>query len=105
MLFFKKTDSSPNPASCEEIAWQCLELKVAATRGELGEQIARLVLQHPPVEIQRMKRNFATKIKYLAPGLPRPADREDHRTPVWDLPADTAHAPAGEFQGHAGTGR
>ncbi|MGD0080264.1 MAG: DUF2115 domain-containing protein [Methanoregula sp.] len=67
MLFFKKTDSSPNPASCEEIAWQCRELKVAATRGELGEQIARLVLQHPPVEIQRMKRNFATKIKYLAP--------------------------------------
>ncbi len=40
---------------------------MAMSRGDLGGQIARLVLRHSPVEIQRMKRNFATKVQDLAP--------------------------------------
>ena len=40
---------------------------MAETRGELGERIALLVLRHSPADIQRMKRNFATKIRDLAP--------------------------------------
>ena len=67
MLFLKKTDDTSTSESCEEIANRCSELNKAETRGQLGEQIAILVLAHPPSDIQRMKRNFETKVQDMMP--------------------------------------
>jgi uncharacterized protein (UPF0305 family) len=50
-----------------DIALKCRDLREARTRGELGERIAAMVLQHSPVEIQRMKRNFDNKIQEISP--------------------------------------
>jgi uncharacterized protein (UPF0305 family) len=52
---------------CGTIADTCKELRQAATRGELGEKIAALVLCHSPSDIQRMKQNFETKVQDLLP--------------------------------------
>lgn len=49
------------------ITGRCRDLKAAATRGELGEKIACLVLTHPPTDIKRMKQNFETKVRDLDP--------------------------------------
>jgi uncharacterized protein (UPF0305 family) len=65
MSLFGKPDPSGRPQSCEAIAWNCRELKEKKTRGELGTAIAMLVLKHSPADIQRMKRNFETKVKDL----------------------------------------
>ena len=59
--------SAPADAPAETVSLQCRELKGAKTRGELGERIARLVLAYSPADIQRMKRNFETKVKDLSP--------------------------------------
>ncbi|MFA4859796.1 DUF2115 domain-containing protein [Methanoregula sp.] len=67
MRFLKKTEDTTPPESCEEIACRCRELITAETRGHLGEQIAQLVLAHPPSDIQRMKRNFETKVQDMMP--------------------------------------
>ena len=67
MSFFTRPGPSPAPGTCDEIVLQCQELKMAETRGDLGERIALLVLRHSPADIQRMKRNFATKVRDLAP--------------------------------------
>ncbi|WP_321508068.1 DUF2115 domain-containing protein [uncultured Methanoregula sp.] len=55
------------PATSETITAQCRHLQEAVSRGELGEQIARLVLAYSPSDIQRMKRNFETKVQDLTP--------------------------------------
>jgi len=55
------------PETCGTIEGYCQDLKTTATRGELGEKIARLVLFHPPSDIQRMKQNFETKVQDLTP--------------------------------------
>jgi uncharacterized protein (UPF0305 family) len=50
-----------------DISLKCKDLREARTRGELGECIAALVLQHSSVEIQQMKRNFDDQIQEIAP--------------------------------------
>lgn len=67
MPLFRKPDPSPPDESCGQIARTCQRLKEAKTRGELGAAIAGLVLRHSPADIQRMKRNFETKVQDLAP--------------------------------------
>jgi uncharacterized protein (UPF0305 family) len=67
MPLFERNDSSSTPASCVAIARQCRDLKETNSRGELGERIASIVLAHSPSEIERMKRNFATKVQDLTP--------------------------------------
>ena len=65
MSLFHKAISSFEPGTL--ITEQCHALKEAKTRGQLGEQIASLVLAHSPADIQRMKRNFETKVQDLSP--------------------------------------
>ena len=67
MKFFRKSAPADVSASSDTIRRQCRELQEANTRRELGEGIARLVLAHSPAEIQRMKRNFETKVQDLSP--------------------------------------
>jgi uncharacterized protein (UPF0305 family) len=67
MKLFEKPAPADVSASSETIRQQCRELQEANTRCELGEGIARLVLTHSPAEIQRMKRNFETKVQDLSP--------------------------------------
>ncbi len=55
------------PSSAEIILNQCQDLKKAPTSGQLGEEIAVLVLARSPADIQRMKRNFETKVQDLSP--------------------------------------
>jgi uncharacterized protein (UPF0305 family) len=52
---------------CVQIAEECRDLQQAATRGELGEKIAVLVLRHSPADILQMKRNFSKKVQDLSP--------------------------------------
>jgi uncharacterized protein (UPF0305 family) len=66
MPLFGKSAPADAPVSCDMISRQCQELKEAKTRRELGEDIARLVLAHSPADIQRMKRNFETKVQNLS---------------------------------------
>jgi uncharacterized protein (UPF0305 family) len=65
MSLFSRSIASFEPGTL--IAEQCQLLKDTKTRGQLGEQIARLVLAHSPADIQRMKRNFETKVQDLSP--------------------------------------
>jgi uncharacterized protein (UPF0305 family) len=67
MPLYKKSAPAGAPASCSTVNRQCQELKEAKTRRELGGGIARLVLAHSPADIQRMKRNFETKVRNLSP--------------------------------------
>ena len=67
MPLLRKPEPSSPSGSCGTISRQCRELKEAVTRGDLGGQIARLVLAYSPSDIQRMKRNFATKVRDFAP--------------------------------------
>ena len=67
MPLFGKPVASPASASCGQIARSCRELRGAKNRGELGATIASLVLRYSPSDIQRMKRNFETKVQDLAP--------------------------------------
>ena len=67
MKLFDKPAPADMAASCDTIRKHCRELQDAKTRHKLGEGIARLVLAHSPAEIQRMKRNFETKVKDLSP--------------------------------------
>lgn len=65
-LFINKNQrDTENP--CAEITSECRDLRLAATRGELGEKIALLVLRHSPSDIQQMKRNFGTKVQEFTP--------------------------------------
>jgi uncharacterized protein (UPF0305 family) len=66
-LFGKKPDSPAFSPSSGDITRECRILKNAATRGQLGKEIARLVLAFSPADIQQMKQNFATKILTLTP--------------------------------------
>jgi len=52
---------------CRQIAVECHNLQQAKTRGELGTEIAILVLRHSPADIQQMKRNFGKKVQDLTP--------------------------------------
>ena len=67
MPLFKRPEAIPSPEPCDDISRRCRELKEAETQGELGEQIARLVLAHSPSDIQQMKRNFETKVRDMNP--------------------------------------
>jgi len=67
MSLFGKKDAHQPTVTCEQIVRNCSELNEAKTRGELGAAIAVLVLEHSPADIQRMKRNFETKVQDLAP--------------------------------------
>jgi uncharacterized protein (UPF0305 family) len=59
---------SGNSLSCGvTIAQKCLDLRIAKNRGDLGVRIAFMVLQHSPVEIQRMNLNFSNKIRDITP--------------------------------------
>jgi len=60
-------DSGNSPPGGATIAHKCLDLQKAKKRGDLGERIAFLVLQHSPAEIQRMKLNFSNKIRDINP--------------------------------------
>jgi uncharacterized protein (UPF0305 family) len=51
----------------QTIDQKCRELQQAKNRGDLGERISLLVLQHSTVEIQRMKQNFNNKIQDITP--------------------------------------
>ena len=75
-LFGNKPARPPShrPVTCEEVARHCLALAEAKTRGELGRQIAGLVLAYSPSDIQRMKRNFDIKTRDL------PAEYRDSLT-------------------------
>ncbi|MGB7788482.1 DUF2115 domain-containing protein [Methanoregula sp.] len=64
-LFGKKPD--PASVSCDDIARHCAVLKGTKARGELGEEIAGLVLTYSPADIQRMKRNFDNKVRDIPP--------------------------------------
>jgi uncharacterized protein (UPF0305 family) len=59
--------TTKNRDTCTDIAGECRSLQQAATRGELGAQIAMLVLRHSPADIQQMKRNFSKKVEDLSP--------------------------------------
>jgi uncharacterized protein (UPF0305 family) len=69
MSLFSFGRKNPDSAeeTCVQIAEECRDLQSAATRGELGEKIAVLVLRHTPADIQQMKRNFSKKIQDLEP--------------------------------------
>jgi uncharacterized protein (UPF0305 family) len=60
-------DSGNSSAREATIAQKCQDLRLAKNRGDLGERIAFLVLQHSPVEIQRMNLNFSNKIRNITP--------------------------------------
>jgi uncharacterized protein (UPF0305 family) len=64
--FTNKNDSDTKD-TCALILTECSDLRLAATRGELGTRIAPLVLRHPPSDIQQMKRNFSKKVQELTP--------------------------------------
>jgi uncharacterized protein (UPF0305 family) len=66
-MSYTPNDFSGFPACGATIAQICRELQQAKNRGDLGERIAFLVLQHSPVEIQRMKQNFSNKIQDITP--------------------------------------
>jgi uncharacterized protein (UPF0305 family) len=66
-MSYTPNDSSGFPAGGATIAQKCRDLQQAKNRGDLGECIALLVLQHSPVEIQRMKQNFSNKIQDITP--------------------------------------
>ena len=61
------TASPGSPAGGATLAQKCLDLHQAKNRGDLEECIALLVLQHSPVEIQRLKQNFSNKIQDITP--------------------------------------
>jgi uncharacterized protein (UPF0305 family) len=63
-----RTYSSPGSSTDRATVTQkCLNLQRAKNRGDLGERIAFLVLQHSPAEIQQMKQNFNNKIRDIPP--------------------------------------
>jgi uncharacterized protein (UPF0305 family) len=64
---YTPNDSPGSPAGRAAIAQKCLYLQQAKNRGDLGERIALLVLEHSPVEIERMKQNFSNKIQDITP--------------------------------------
>jgi uncharacterized protein (UPF0305 family) len=64
---YTPNDSPGSPAGRTAIAEKCLYLQQAKNRGDLGERIALLVLEHSPVEIERMKQNFSNKIQDITP--------------------------------------
>jgi uncharacterized protein (UPF0305 family) len=66
-MSLKPLDPGDSPAGGATSAQKCLYLQKAKNRGDLGERIAFLVLQHSPVEIQRMKQNFSNKIQDITP--------------------------------------
>jgi len=49
------------------IGQKCRYLQQAKNRGDLGERIALLVLQHSPADIQRMKQNFSNRVQDISP--------------------------------------
>jgi uncharacterized protein (UPF0305 family) len=61
-----KNPSGPSDSQ-QTIDQKCRELHQAKNRGDLGERISLLVLQYSPVDIQRMKQNFNTKIQDITP--------------------------------------
>ena len=64
---YTPNDSPGSPAGGATLAQKCLDLHQAKNRGDPGECIALLVLQHSPVETQRMKQNFSNKIQDIKP--------------------------------------
>ncbi len=66
-MSYTPNDSAGFPACGATIDQKCRDLQQAKNRGDLGECIALLVLQHSPVEIQRMKQNFSDKIQDITP--------------------------------------
>jgi hypothetical protein len=64
---YTPTDSPGSPAGGATLAQKCLDLHQAKNRGDLGECIVLLVLQHSPVEFLRMKKNFSNKIQDITP--------------------------------------
>jgi len=62
-----RKDSGNAHEQSDPINAECKDLGSAATRGELGEKIAVLVLRYSPVDIQQMRRNFGKKIQDLSP--------------------------------------
>lgn len=65
MPLFGKPESSPTSGNA--IPGWCRELGECTTKGELGGRIARLVIAYSTADIQRMKRNFETRIQDLTP--------------------------------------
>lgn len=59
--------TADSPAGKAAIAQKCRDLQKAKNRGDLGEQIAFLVLQHSPIDIQRMTQNFSNRIQDISP--------------------------------------
>lgn len=55
----------------EDIAGTCAMLGSNQTRGELGQAIAGIVLSYNPRDLQRMRWNFASKIKDINPDTRR----------------------------------
>jgi hypothetical protein len=51
----------------EDIAGTCAMLGTIDTRGELGQSIADIVLLYSPRDLQRMRWNFASKVKGINP--------------------------------------
>jgi uncharacterized protein (UPF0305 family) len=66
-LFNRKPDPAPLTTSGDIIIRQCRDLQKAVTMGQLGEQIAVLVLAHSPADIHQMRRNFGKKVQDLTP--------------------------------------
>ncbi|MDD1686040.1 DUF2115 domain-containing protein [Methanoregula sp.] len=66
-FFSDRTNLPGVEEACSQVVAECHNLRLAPTRGELGRQIARLVLAHTPFDIQRMKRNFEAKVLDLTP--------------------------------------
>lgn len=60
-------DYAGSPFGRATIGQKCRYLQQAKNRGDLGERIALLVLQHSPVDVQRMKQNFSNKIQDITP--------------------------------------
>jgi uncharacterized protein (UPF0305 family) len=67
LFSFGRKKPEGNDGECGRITEECMDLASAATRGELGERIAVLVLRHSPSDIQQMKRNFGKKVEDLTP--------------------------------------
>jgi len=67
MFGFRKTETK-DESFAEQTSHDCDRLRAAATRGNLGEAIAEIVLRYSPRDLQQMQWNFSSSIRDIDPG-------------------------------------
>jgi len=68
MFGFRRSNDIGQPDSPAEISEACGLFRSAQTRGELGAEIAGIVLRFSPRDLRQMKGNFSEKIQGYDPG-------------------------------------